>query len=84
MANHVANLRALNINPHVTQNDKHRQSAIDGRTTRHVGNVAIAEAHDRMHIWLGPAARDDAHRFPTSRNSILRCAGNRTTAAGRA
>src|ERR1700716_3124545 len=42
-ADHVANLRAINVTPHVTQNDsitstgKHRQSAIDGRTTRHKG-----------------------------------------------
>jgi hypothetical protein len=39
----VANLRALNVAPHVVQNDritttgKRRQSAIDGRTTRHKG-----------------------------------------------
>ena len=42
-ADHVANLRALNVTPHVVQNDsitatgKRRQSAIDGRTTRHQG-----------------------------------------------
>src|SRR5271169_1212682 len=42
-ADHVANLRALNVTPHVVQNDsitatgKRRQSAIDGRTTRHKG-----------------------------------------------
>ena len=42
-ANHVANLRARNVTPHVTQNNsvtktgKSRQSAIDGRTTRHQG-----------------------------------------------
>jgi transposase len=40
-ANHVANLRALNVTPHVTQYNsaslKGRQSAIDGRTTRHDG-----------------------------------------------
>ena len=42
-ADHVANLRALNVTPHVAQNDsitatgKRRQSAIDGRTTRHKG-----------------------------------------------
>src|SRR5262244_1953848 len=42
-ADHVANLRAINVTPHVTQNDsitatgKRRQSAIDGRTTRHQG-----------------------------------------------
>ena len=40
---HVANLRAANVTPHVTQNDgvtktgKRRTSAIDERTTRHDG-----------------------------------------------
>jgi transposase len=40
---HVANLRAINVTPHVAQNDsvtstgKRRQSAIDRRTTRHEG-----------------------------------------------
>ena len=39
----VADLRAINVTPHVTQNDcitatgKRRRSAIDGRTTRHQG-----------------------------------------------
>ena len=42
-AEHVANLRALNVTPHVTQNNavtktgKSRHSAIDERTTRHEG-----------------------------------------------
>jgi hypothetical protein len=42
-ADHVAKLRAVNITPHVTQNDaitstgKRRKSAIDARTTRHEG-----------------------------------------------
>ena len=42
-ADHVANLRAGNVTPHVTQNNgvtktgKSRQSAIDERTTRHEG-----------------------------------------------
>ena len=42
-ADHVAKLRALNITPHVTQNDsltstgKQRRSAIDGHTTRYPG-----------------------------------------------
>jgi transposase len=42
-ADHVTALRAMNVTPHVTQNNgstktgKRRQSAIDGRTTRHVG-----------------------------------------------
>jgi len=42
-ADHVANLRAIEVTPHVAQNDsltktgKRRRSAIDGRTTRHEG-----------------------------------------------
>jgi transposase len=42
-AEHVANLRAMNVTPHVAQNDsvtktgKRRRSAIDRRTTRHAG-----------------------------------------------
>jgi hypothetical protein len=42
-ADHVAKLRALNVTPHVTQNEPitstgtHRRNAIDGRTTRHEG-----------------------------------------------
>jgi hypothetical protein len=42
-SDHVAALREMNITPHVAQNDsltkagKHRSSAVDGRTTRHIG-----------------------------------------------
>ena len=42
-SDHVAALRAMDVTPHVAQNDtvtktgKHRRSAIDGRTTRHEG-----------------------------------------------
>jgi len=40
-ADHVATLRALNVTPHVAQynsaSNRGRQSAIDGRTTRHEG-----------------------------------------------
>jgi hypothetical protein len=42
-ADHMAKLHAINVTPHVAQNDsvtltgKRRRSAIDGRTTRHEG-----------------------------------------------
>lgn len=42
-SDHVLALRAMNITPHVAQNDsltktgKRRRSSVDGRTTRHVG-----------------------------------------------
>jgi len=34
---HVAALRALGVTPHVAQNNRNRRSAIDDRTTTHVG-----------------------------------------------
>ena len=33
----VAELREINVTPHVAQNTNGRHSAIDGRTTRHPG-----------------------------------------------
>lgn len=36
-AEFVAECRALNVTPHVAQNDTNRKSALDGRTTRHEG-----------------------------------------------
>jgi IS5 family transposase len=36
-ADHVAALRRIGVTPHVAQNDTARRSAIDARTTRHVG-----------------------------------------------
>jgi IS5 family transposase len=50
---HVAKLRAINITPHVTQNEavtstgKRRKSAIDARTTRHEG-YAISQSRRAM------------------------------------
>ena len=66
-ADHVAHLRAINVTPHVTQNDcvtaagKRRRSAIDGRTTRHegYGMSRIASGDDRMHTSAG--ARQQAY-----------------------
>ena len=54
-ADHVANLRAINVTPHVTQNDtltktgKQRQSAIDERTTRHEGYSMRKTKHRGIH-----------------------------------
>ena len=36
-ADFVADLRALQVTPHIAQNTSHRRSAIDNRTTRHAG-----------------------------------------------
>src|SRR5947207_12318311 len=67
-ADHVARLRAINVTPHVTQNNgvtksgKSRRSAIDARTTppSRLRHVAIAPGDDRMHLWMGQAARHHA------------------------
>jgi transposase len=36
-ADFVADMRALQVTPHIAQNTSHRRSAIDSRTTRHAG-----------------------------------------------
>ena len=52
-ADHVSNLRAMNVTPHVTQNNgvtktgKTRNSAIDNRTTRYRG-YAISQSRRAM------------------------------------
>lgn len=52
-AEHVAHLRAMQVTPHVAQNDaetktgRRRRSAIDGRTTRHVG-YAMSQSRRAM------------------------------------
>ena len=52
-SDHVAALREMNVTPHVAQNDsltktgKRRRSAIDGRTTRHIG-YAISQTCRKM------------------------------------
>src|SRR5271169_3324305 len=55
----VTTLHAMNITPHVAQNNKNRRSAIDGRTTRHRG---YAQSQSRRPIiertfgWLKSVA----------------------------
>ena len=44
---HVADLRANGITPHVAQNDKNRRSAIDKRTTRH-GGYSVSQVKRKM------------------------------------
>ena len=77
-ADHVANLRAIDVTPHVTQNQavtktgKTRNSAIDERTTRHpVRHVAIAPGDGRVHLRMGQAARHHA-QDQTSRHRSRR------------
>jgi hypothetical protein len=57
----VADLRALGLTPHVTQNATGRRSAIDGRTTRYAGYRESARAQtDRRDLRLVEDRRVDA------------------------
>jgi len=49
----VAELRRLNVTPHVTQNNKNRSSAIDGRTTRHPGYAVSQRKRKRVEEIFG-------------------------------
>jgi transposase len=55
----VTTLQAMNITPHVAQNNKNRRSAIDGRTTRH-GGYAMSQSRrpiiERAFAWLKAVA----------------------------
>jgi hypothetical protein len=46
-------MRRLGVTPHVTQNTKGRRSAIDGRTTRHVGYAASLRFRKRIEEVFG-------------------------------
>lgn len=50
---HVARLRAKNITPPGAQNDTHRRSAIDGRTTRHPGYARSQPCRKMIACILG-------------------------------
>jgi transposase len=49
----VAELRGMNITPHVAQNDTNRRSAIDQRTTRHVGYEMSQRKRKRVEQSFG-------------------------------
>jgi transposase len=66
-AEHVANLRAMGVTPHVTQNLSGRRSAIDGRTTRHPGYAVSQRIRKRIEEpfgWIKASAglRKTRHR----------------------
>jgi transposase len=49
----VADIRGLEATPHVTQNDKGRRSAVDGRTTRHWGDQVSLLVRKRIEEAFG-------------------------------
>jgi hypothetical protein len=49
----VADLRQLNVTPHVAQNDTNRRSAIDRRTTCHAGYAVSQQKGKRIEESFG-------------------------------
>jgi transposase len=49
----VAETRNMNATPHVAQNNTHRKSAIDGRTTRHAGYAISQQKRKRVEEIFG-------------------------------
>jgi hypothetical protein len=49
----VNELRSINATPHVAQNTKGRTSAIDGRTTRHIGYALSQRIRKRIEEAFG-------------------------------
>jgi transposase len=49
----IAELRHMEITPHVAQNDTHRRSAVDERTTRHAGYQLSQKARKRIEEVFG-------------------------------
>jgi transposase len=52
-ADFIADLRQLNVTPHVAQNDKGRRSALDRRTTRHAGYAVSQQKRKRIEEPFG-------------------------------
>jgi transposase len=52
-AGFVEDIRDLNVTPHVAQNDKHRRSAIDTRTTRYPGYLISQQKRKRVEEIFG-------------------------------
>ncbi len=53
VAQFVADLRAINVTPHVAQNNTNRRSAIDARTTRHPGYAVSMRIRKRIEEGFG-------------------------------
>ena len=53
VAEFVADLRELNVTPHMAQNTTNRRSAIDGRTTRHPGYAVSGRVRKRIEEVFG-------------------------------
>jgi len=75
-ADHVTNLRAINVTPHVAQNDSITATGKCRRSANHAAprlrHLAIVPGDDRMHLRLGQTARYNA-QDQASRHRSRRC-----------
>jgi transposase len=65
-AGFVQQLRAMNVTPHVAQNDAYRRSAVDARTTRHEGYAVSQRKRKRVEEvfgWMKTVALQRKTRF---------------------
>lgn len=71
----VRALRERGVTPHVCQNTSHRRSAVDGRTTRHLGYAQSQNARrcgERVHGWTKTVAlQRQTHQRGTERVSWI-------------
>ena len=49
----VRALREIGLTPHIAQNDTHRRSALDGRTTRHPGHAVSLRIRKLIETRIG-------------------------------
>ena len=81
-ADHVANLRAFNVTPHVTQNQavaktgKTRNSAIDERTTRHSGYGISQSRRAMIEVYFFGWGKQHGTMPKTKHRSIGRVAAH--------
>ena len=65
-AGFVKQMRAIKVTPHVAQNDSHRRSAVDARTTRHEGYAISQRKRKRVEEvfgWMKTVALQRKTRF---------------------
>ena len=74
--NCVADLRQRQVTPHVAQNTTGRRSAIDGRTTRHIGyaiSQCVRKRVEEIFAWMKVVGGFRRTRYPRSRANPTGC-----------
>ena len=80
----VAELREINVTPHVVQNTSGRRSAINGRTTRHPGYAVSLRICKRIEEAFGWAKKvAGLHKARHRRLAVCYCLGGAARSASR-